>query len=241
MMERLRSALKTLVGEQMLGALDYWRYPDMARSWGGPFNGQNARMALFLALIVKIGPRAILETGTYRGTTTEFMARTGLPVFTVENLARNYGFARARLFGRRGVLVRLGESRQALSEWFRGPLRGLAQDAIFAYLDAHGQDDLPLADELDLVFTHCPSAIVMIDDFEVPFDPGYRYDRYASGKALTLSYIAPAIEQHGLQPFYPSTPASEETGNRRGCVVLAKASLYSAVLGSMPELRHFDG
>jgi hypothetical protein len=241
MMERVRSAFRSLPGEQILGAMDYWRHPGMASSWGGPFNGQRARAAMFLAVIARTKPRAILETGTFRGTTTEFMAKTGLPVFTVENRARNYGFARARLFRCRGVLVRLGESRHALSEWFRGPLRHIAHEPLFAYLDAHGQDDLPLADELDLVFTHCPAAVVMIDDFEVPFDPGYRYDRYASGKALTLSYVAPTIERHELQAFYPSKPASEETGNRRGCVVLAKSSLYSALLGSMPELRHFPG
>lgn len=241
MMERLRSALKALLGEQVLGALDYWRYPGLASSWGGPFNGQSARVALFLALIEKIRPRAIVETGTYRGTTTEFMAKTGLPIFTVENLPRNYGYARARLFRCRTATVRLGESRQALKEWFGGPLRDLAQEPVFAYLDAHGQHDLPLPDELDLVFSHCPAAVVMIDDFEVPFDPGYRYDRYASGKALTLACIAQQIERHGLEASYPAVPAAQETGSRRGCVVLAKKGPHSATLGSMPELRRFFG
>src|SRR5216683_8159337 len=33
--------------------------------------------------------------------------------------------------------------------------------------------DLPLAEEIDIVFSRCPLAVVMVDDFQVPSDAGY--------------------------------------------------------------------
>lgn len=237
---RFKKVLKKLLGEPILGAIDYWRHPQLRPSWGGPFNGQQIRMAIFQSLIAKIKPRALIETGTYRGTTTEFMAQTGLPIFTVETHPRNYGFSRARLFRHRNVSVRRGDSRQFIRELFRGPLRDFADQTVFAYLDAHWDQDLPLAEEIDLIFEHCPAAVVMIDDFQVPFDTGYRYDNYGPGRALTPAYIEPGIKTHGLQAFYPSVPASNETGMRRGCVVLAKKNFHAAILASMPELRSLD-
>jgi hypothetical protein len=232
--------LMNRIGATILGAIDYWRHPEMRGSWGGPFNGQRARAAIFLSLIAKIKPRVLIETGTYRGTTTEFMARTGLPIFTVESQARNYGFSRARFFRRRQVSVRRGDSRQALREWIDGPLRDLGRDTVFVYLDAHCDADLPLAEELDLVFNHWPAAVVMIDDFEVPFDTGYGHDRYKTGESLNQHYIGREISKHDLQTFYPSAPAEQETGRRRGCVVLVKKTVHAAALASIPELRGFD-
>ncbi len=237
MMKRLKTAVKNLLGETNLGVLDYWRFPGMRKAWGGPFNGQQFRAAMFLSLIAKTDARAIVETGTHRGVTTQFMVRTALPIFTVESLARNYGFSRARLFRNRRVSVFHGDSRQVLRKLFDGPLRRFADRTLFVYLDAHGHGDLPLAEEIDLVFGHCPAAVVMIDDFQVPFDAGYGHDVYRSGKALTPAYIEPSVKTHGLQAFYPSVPAARETGQRRGCVVLAKKTVHGAVLASMPELR----
>jgi predicted O-methyltransferase YrrM len=117
--------------QSLLGAIDYWRFPEKRNTWNGPFNGQESRARLFLSLINKTNARAIVETGTFRGNTTAFMARTALPIYTVENYARNYGFARMRLFRNRNVTLRLGDSRKMLREWLRGPLRQCADQTVF--------------------------------------------------------------------------------------------------------------
>ena len=80
-----------------------------------------------------------------------------------------------------------------------GALNGLSGLTVFFYLDAHWNDDLPLADEIDIIFSRCPWAVVMIDDFEVPSDPGYQFDDYGPGKALVLGYIRPAVLAHELR------------------------------------------
>ena len=87
-------------GDALLGALDYWRFPNTRSGWGGPFNGQFARCRLFAAIINEFAPRAIIETGTFRGTTTELLATTGLPIFTIESDRRLYGYSRMRFFVR---------------------------------------------------------------------------------------------------------------------------------------------
>jgi FkbM family methyltransferase len=235
-----KRASRRLLGDTMAGAVDYYRKPQLKASWGGPFNGQPARCELFKAIVAKIGPRALVETGTHFGTTTEFMATTGLPVFTVEADPRRFGYARARFRNRRNVTVLRGDSRVGLQSLFAGSLQQFGAEALFFYLDAHWNDDLPLAEELDLVFSRCFPAAVMIDDFQVPFDAGYGYDDYGPGKTLAADYIAPAVSAHGLRAFYPATPSAEEGGGRRGCIVLAKHPAVVSSLSSLPLLRRDD-
>ena len=192
--------------QQTIGMIEYIRSPDRGAGWG-PFNGQTARQALFVDLIAKTRPHAIVETGTFLGTTTELMSQTGLPVFSIESHPRSYGFARARFLRRRNVKLLHGDSRTGLRRLFDGALHPFSDLTVFFYLDAHWNDDLPLAEEIDIVFNRCPLAVVMIDDFEVPSDPGYGFDDYGPGKGLVSGYISPVISAHQLRAFYPSTPS----------------------------------
>ncbi len=165
------------------------------------------------------------------------MAETGLPIYSVEGLPRNYGFARARLWRKRNVYLYQGDSRQVLRKLFAGKLRSLRGQIVFAYLDAHWNADLPLREELELIFSHCPAAVVMIDDFQVPDDPGYQYDDYGAGKSLSPAYIGPVLAAYDLAAYYPSTPSSAETGAKRGCVGLVNKHSHDDLLRGLPLLR----
>lgn len=233
----VKPRLRYLLGEQALGALDYLRFPYLGGECGSPLNDQKLRQALVLALLEKIAPAAIIETGTYLGATTEFMAKSGLPVYSIEADPRSYGFARVRLRRYRNATLLHGDSRAMLSSLFAGALRDRLDKTVFFYLDAHWNDDLPLAEELGIIFGRCPNAVVMIDDFQVPFDAGYGYDDYGPGKALTFDYIADVVAQNGLHVFYPSTSADQDGGARRGCVVLAKEGAPNRMLEAMDLLR----
>jgi hypothetical protein len=215
------------------GAIEYTLHPERGIAWGGPFNGQRARQDLFQNLIEKFTP---VETGTYLGTTTEFLAATGLPIFSIESNPRYYGFARARLRRRRNVHLLRGDSCAALRMLLDGPLGWARNQGLFVYLDAHWDDNLPLAEELAIVFAVCRNAIVMVDDFQVPFDDGYGYDDYGTGKSLIADYIEPVVAAHSLGVFYPSTPSVQETGAQRGCVVIC-SSATDRLLYSLSLLR----
>src|SRR5262245_45847532 len=110
----MRTVLRRLVGPTRLGALSYALRPQQRMVWGGPFNGQAYRCLLFAGLVERLRPLAIVETGTYLGTTTEWMAAFQLPVLTCERSEEHFGFARARLAASRNVTVNLADSRAFL-------------------------------------------------------------------------------------------------------------------------------
>jgi hypothetical protein len=232
----LKTTVRRIVGEQSMGMLDYWRWPETS-GWGGAFNGQPLRRDLFAAVIKQLCPIAIIETGTFLGETTQFMAQTKIPVFTIEFSPRNLGFARAKLWRYRNVKFFRHDSRVGLRTLFDGPLARLTSRPLFFYLDAHWNADLPLAEELEIILDCCSSPVIMIDDFQVPDDPGYGYDNYGVGKALTPEYIAPTVKAHDLRVLYPATRSCDEGGQRRGCVVVTKDKLHGEKLSSLPLLR----
>jgi len=210
-------------GEQSLGAIEFYLRPSVRTSWGGPFNGQHARRFLIDEILSVIRFAAIIETGTFRGTTTEYLHKSsGLPVYTVELKRRYYGYAKARFAFNSAVRVYYEDSRRFL--------RRIAEDAeylkkqnVLFYLDAHWGGDPPLKEELQVIFGKFDNAVVMIDDFKVPHDGEYAYDVYGKGAALTLEYLSPLTTITGFSAFFPKCKAAQETGLRRGCVVLARA------------------
>ena len=218
-----------------LGARKDFRQPDLANAWGGPFNGQEARKQIATEVIALMQPAAVVETGSYRGTTTAFFRDSGLPVYTVELKPQLYHYVRRRFRRDESVEVALGDSRDYLDRLSK---RGDVPKArVLFYLDAHWEDDLPVQEELEMIRRVWRESVVMVDDFEVPDDPVYGFDDYGPGRALSLSSLQ--IEELGYRIFWPSTPGEEETGERRGCVVLATpdeaAQRISGVIGLRPQ------
>jgi hypothetical protein len=123
-------------------------------------------------------------------------------------------------------------------EFLRAILVEADRDPPIYYLDAHWQDDLPLLGEFDLIPTRGCSAAIMIDDFAVPSDPEYCFDDYGPGKALRLELLAKAAPR-GASLFFPTLPACQETGARRGCAVIGIGDA-AAALAMLPELQQQD-
>jgi hypothetical protein len=229
MAQIIKNIVKRVLGPKLLGVLDYYRFPHYRQSWGGPLNGQRKRQQMVSVLVEQLNIGAIVETGTYRGTSTYFFSDLCPgPIFTIEVDQRLYSYSRLRLFRRRNVFSILDDSRSGLLRLI-GDTR-LQGKRILFYLDAHWDADLPLADEIDLVFSNWNEAVVLIDDFQVPDDGGYGFDDYGAGKALTLNYIIKTIDKYQLRVFLPTASSSQETGARRGCVVLVANSITSATV-----------
>lgn len=232
----MKNALKKLLGEKNLGRIDYFLKPGLRQGLSGVFNGQTFRREAYMEIMRALPRDAIIETGTFLGTTTEFFAESGLPVYTVESNPRFFAFASLRLrrFRPRVVLVE-GNSVTFLEKLARDA--ALERKLLFFYLDAHWYEHLPLREELSIIFSRWKNAVVLVDDFQVPGET-YEFDDYGPGKALTMDYIKsiPGLE---LSAFFPVQPAEKETGLRRGWVVLAGQPTIAGELQKVSSLRPY--
>lgn len=224
---RLVGAVLQWLPAEWSAALEYRFQPSAREPYGGPLNGQLVRQRIVLELLRLLPLQAIVETGSFRGSTTEFFAtHSRAPVFTVELSPRLFHYSRLRLRGLRQVHIALGDSRrflQALAGDSRFP-----KQSVFFYLDAHRYDDLPLREEVELILRCWKQAVIMIDDFEVPGDSGYAFDDYGPGKRLCLQYLSP-LSSLGVVAFFPAVPSRQETGHKRGCVVLVDSAIADHV------------
>ena len=233
------TAVPAGLGPAGIGALLYHLTGRLLKPfWGGPLNGQAGRVALCRQIFAALRPTAIVETGTYRGTSTEFFAEFGVPVHSVEADPWAHAFSAQRFRSSRDrVHLTLADSRTFLRQLAADP--SFPSDGVFFYLDAHWHRDLPLAEEITIIFDNWRRSVVMIDDFEVPGD-GYSYDDYGPGAVLNAAYLE-AIGRTDLVGFYPSLPAAEETGARRGCIVLCNDRATGEALRALPSLRPAAG
>jgi hypothetical protein len=196
--------------------------------FGEPFNGQTERTEIIGELVQGFEPRACIETGTFYGFTAARLAEFGVPVYTIERDPGLRAVSRFRLLRRKGsVRVLGGDSASVLPKLAADPeIRN-----PFVYLDAHWGDGLPLISEVETVLGAWPDCVIAVDDFLVPHDSEYGYDTYG-GQALSLDMLSlpPAVVA-----AYPSLPAEQETGARRGTLYLGQgrgASVVEGLIGS---------
>ncbi len=209
--------------------------PSLGLVGAKPFNGQVKRMEIFRAILDVCKISVVVETGTCRGATTEYMARNSSgPIYSCEVNRRYFEYAKCRLAEWTNVEVKLTDSRQFLKQLFELP--SLRDQAVFFYLDAHWDKDLPLLGEISLVLNSQISAVAMIDDFEVPFDQGYGYDTYGRGKKLCLQMLS-SFRDRLEYAYFPSLPAMSESGPRRGCLVFATSAALDQRLQTLKSLR----
>ncbi len=222
----------------ILGVIEWYFYREhLNNTFLGPMNGQKGRQSIFREIVKTLPFNAVVETGTFRGDTTLFMAdASGLPVFTAEAHPRYHAYSKCRLRDVNGAFVRHEDARFFLGSLAMDPF--FPKEGVLFYLDAHWKKDLPLRDEVNIIYDNWKDFVIMIDDFEVPDDPGYRFDDYGNGNRLCLDYLG-MDSFPGLEIFWPSIPSAQETGHGRGCVLLASKGFLGKE-GRLPETLRRD-
>jgi predicted O-methyltransferase YrrM len=141
---------------------------------------------------------ACIETGTYRGDTTFFLAEQfpNIPIYTIEINSEYAKESRWRLRNKKNVIVLQGSSPEELQRLF-------AQNAFgnfpLFFLDAHWYDYWPLLDEL-AVISKIQKAVIIIDDVRIPYRPTFAYDSYydpRTGEKIDndIEYIGHALRK----------------------------------------------
>lgn len=199
------------------------------------FNGQSGRKRIFQDLVGKCEFSCLVETGTYLGDTTGYMAQTtGLPVHSCERNPSLFALARYRLKDVPRVSLSNMDSREFLLGLSAKP--EIVESTCFFYFDAHWGKDVPLNEEIAIVASRWERFIVMIDDFEVPGDAGYVHGNYGTLRRIGLSKLRAAYD---LGVYFPAMPSSAERPGAAGCVVLAKNGPFAASLGEVSSIRRF--
>lgn len=223
----IRTLIRRLVMlRNTLSLLTFPRDLDRLRKWSGKTNmffGMNhdfVRTCIILKVLEALAVDAFVETGTYKGKTCFLIAaQTNLRIFSSEV---NQKYMRvARLFLKCfGTRVRLSpiDSVHFLNslltqERFRCPL---------FYLDAHWYSKLPLIEELRTILKYSESFIIIIDDFRVPGDTNFGFDRYGR-TVLEWNLIQQVLVDsgRGTAAYLPAYPSSLEVGDRRGWILIA--------------------
>jgi predicted O-methyltransferase YrrM len=173
---------------------------------------------------------SFVETGTFRGYSTELMAlhQPRLPIFTIEVEPCTYKLAKRVLSKYPNITQHLGNSGDRIRDLIREKRLG---DFPLFFLDAHWQRYWPLRDELRHITEAKLRAVIVIDDFEVPGRPEFGFDidggaEIVDGLKCNLDYIRPSLPPpnlyHAIYPKYSQQDANIwwRQGSLRGHLIL---------------------
>ena len=195
-------------------------------------------------LIHNFMPKNIVETGTFMGWTTEFMAQN-YPFVTINTTEVNtyfYNISKNRLSKYGNVQQFLLSSEQFLLKWL--PKVNLQDKCIF-FLDAHWEHYWPLPQEIVAISATQRSAIIIIDDFKVPGHPEYGYDDYGEGKVCNFSAVISSLNPNNsyqaLLPNYAGRHEAKLAEHLRGRLILFQNAddCFVAALNDQWVKQHF--
>jgi hypothetical protein len=168
-------------------------------------------------LIKRFKPTSFAETGLFQGGTTQYMANRypQLPIHSFEVSKEFYENGCRKFSIYPNVKLHLGSSDVALREALEKNVLG---DLPLFYLDAHWYDYWPLRDEIRLIGDHLKTAIILIDDFEVPGRPEFTFDVEGKREGVdetakcNLDYIKSAFSSKHTYRFFSPNYDSVQSG-----------------------------
>jgi hypothetical protein len=208
-------------------------WPGKTKAFFG-MNHDFIRTCIILKLLQPLAVDEFVETGTHRGRTCFLIAaQTELDIFSCE-VNKKYlrvAYWLLKCFGSRVHLSNM-DSVRFLNELFG---RQRFRRPLF-YLDAHWFSRLPLIEELCTILSSIESFLIVIDDFRVPGDPDFGFDRYGK-TVLEWELIQQTLVDSGrsVSAYFPAYPSSLEVGDRRGWILIASSDNDKVIKETVPR------
>jgi len=138
-------------------------------------------------LIKKLGLNVFVEGGTYKGGTAKAMSTKFEKVYTIEKSLDMFDIAKENLISLSNVLMLKGDTREHLQSILEN------NDDILFWLDAHWsggktygeEDECPLIEELEIIFSYNKNYIVLIDDARLFLAPPPKPHNFLNWPSLT--------------------------------------------------------
>lgn len=180
-----------------------------------PFNNDFHLQEMMSKFIDESRVELLIETGTYKGDTTKFLATFNKPVITTELVEELYNEACIDIKEYTNIKALLGDSTTLLK-----PLLPTNGERVFFFLDSHGANDRSLDRELDLIAESNITPFITIHDFVVP-GTTLGYDSH-DGQAYCFESFKDRFNKiykrfGGYIYHYNDDTA---VGSRRGCIFL---------------------
>ena len=181
----------------------------------GPFNEDVFMQDAFLELKKKHKIKLVIETGTYHGTTTEWLAKNFKTVYTVEVNKEFAEIAAKTLSKYKNCHQFLGNSVDSLEFMLT---QGKPDLPKLVFLDAHWYAN-PLLGELEVIAACGIKPVLVIHDFYNPFHPDFGYDVYPDQKiTYNFEYVSAALEKIYGKDGFKHWYNQKATGAKRGCL-----------------------
>jgi len=198
------------------------------------FNKECIRSYIFWRLFKQFNCTSFVETGTLYGETTSFVNKVfKTPIFTCEINKTYHTVSKINLLWARNIKKYLADSPVFLDTILHWSLLG---DNPMFYLDAHWEDHVPLEEELVLIAERCDQAIILIDDFMIPWNSDFLYDEYPTMR-IDLEVINTSLKtlRQDVKVFLPTYfPEQDPTGKGIGFAIALVGQNQSLPTGTFP-------
>lgn len=184
---------------------------------GRPFNGDTFLEAEFLKLRDKYKLTHVIETGTYHGDTTKWLATMFFKVRTIESNLTNLKIAGKNLAGFMNLTIAHGDSSRDLSKMLPG-----MEDSLLIFLDAHW-NSCPLAAEFEQIAAAGIKPVIVVHDVFNETDPSMGFDTYPE-MDYRFENFKPYLDKIYGIGGYEHYFNTEATGERRGCLFVIPKS-----------------
>jgi cephalosporin hydroxylase len=189
--------------------INYEDFPDA-------FANDRKLIDAFKTIFEEYNPDIIVETGTFKGSTTSYFASFGVPVITTEINPDFQAEAKEKYKHINNITFWTGDSAEQISNNIN-----LIQDKkIIFFLDAHWQNDKALERELAVISKLSIKPFIIIHDFQVP-NTSLGYDTYADS-TYSYDFFKSYIDNiYGIDSYVYYYNDDTAEGGKRGVIFLS--------------------
>jgi len=178
-----------------------------------PFNCDTYLEKEFLNLKEKYNISNVIETGTYKGVTTRWLAMNFRNVFSIEIMRKYFEEASLSLKGFDNITLINSDSRKALPS-----ILDKVKGKTLIFIDSHWYEN-PLLPELEIIAESKLKPFICIHDMKNPEDPTMGYDTYPDQEIVyEFSWLKPHLDIIYGENQYEYYFNKHAEGARRGAL-----------------------